>query len=98
MNSRQFVDHAEKILDDDTRKVYNAKYLLEKLRLEIYTFMLSRESEDDYYNFFNKTDAEKELIPQICTELENVGWKWKLGFGDSALFIYKNDVPVTCWG
>lgn len=73
-------------------------FAISNLRKEILRFLVNRESEDEFYDFFKKSDFEKELIPKICAELETAGWKWKLGFGDTALFIYEEEVPATCWG
>jgi predicted house-cleaning noncanonical NTP pyrophosphatase (MazG superfamily) len=72
--------------------------LLSKLREEVYAFLLSRKDEDEYYDFFSKTDLEKELISVITEELEQGGWKHQIGFGGSALFVFTNEVPKTCWG
>jgi hypothetical protein len=74
------------------------EHLLSKLREEVYLFLLSRKDEDDYYDFFNKTDLEKELISVITEELQQAGWKHQIGFGGSALFVFTDEVPKTCWG
>ena len=52
-----------------------------------------------YYNDKkNRVDLMKNLITTIKSELENLGWKCKLSFGETALFIYSTDnVPPSCW-
>ena len=74
-----------------------------KLRNNILEFLLSRESEDDYYDLDKQILIYGEklvsrIIPIIISELENLKWKTKLSFGNTGLFIYStSEPPKTCW-
>jgi hypothetical protein len=77
--------------------------LLCYLRRDIYEHILSH-TEDDYFflDNFNKrvNDIEqvKELVRKIIPELEQLGWKCKLSYGDTGLFIYSSEQPPkNCW-
>lgn len=96
MNSESFVNKVREV-SDDKEELYK-EFLLSKLREEVYVFLLSRKDDDDYYDFFNKSELEKELMVVIGKELEQAGWKQQLGFGGSALFVFKGEPPRTCWG
>ena len=52
-----------------------------------------------YYNNKNyNNDLRQKLTTNIKTELEKLGWKCKLSFGGTALFIYSSDnPPPSCW-
>ena len=93
MDKETFVMKVKNITPDSYKEL-----LLSKLREEVYAFLLSRKDEDEYYDFFSKTDLEKELISVITEELEQAGWKQQIGFGGSALFVFTDEVPKTCWG
>ncbi len=82
--------------------------ILWKLRVEnlmrenIYYFMISRKNEEEYFDLDKYTSYGKNLVSdsvkKIMLELENLGWKVKLSFGDTGLFIYSSDEPPkTCW-
>jgi hypothetical protein len=81
------------------------------LRSKITEFILFRNSENDYFdidNFISNYNTYKstntilkyvsEFIDEIINELGNLGWKCKLSFGDTGLFIYSSENPPTsCW-
>ena len=71
-------------------------FLTKKLRLEIYLFLITRKSEDEYFDI-NSSLFSKEIINKVLEELEGVGWKYALSFGDTGLFIFKDQKPKTCW-
>lgn len=71
-------------------------YLSKKLRLEVYLFLISRKSEDDYFQINNSLYPD-HIIEVILNDLETAGWKYALSFGDTGLFIFTNDKPKTCW-
>lgn len=82
----------------ENRVTIHKEYLLTKLREEIYLFLLSRETEDVFYDFFNKKEyIEHDLIKTICEELQGAGFNWRLGYGGTGLFIFKETVPKTFW-
>lgn len=70
------------------------------LRKNIYEFMLSRKSENEYFDFddfLSKLfcDLSKEHISQIkndiTIEINNLGWKTIFAYGNTALFIYSSE-------
>ena len=75
-----------------------------KLRADIYDHMI-KEVRIDENNFFDvdnwgrqHLEAEKEkilpkLVGAIMSELENRGWKCKLTYGGTGLFIYSSEKP-----
>lgn len=83
----------------------NYDRIIKELRNDIYTLIISRIDENDYFdidtfgrshNYKNK-NLEK-MISDIRNELENLGWKTKLSFGDTGLFIYSTEKePSSCW-
>ena len=91
----------------NTNNKNNFRQLWEKkveknLREYIYDFILSRKSEDEYfdldkYSFYGRI-LVLNVIQKIMTELEILNWKVKLSFGDTVLFIYSSEEPPkTCW-
>jgi hypothetical protein len=75
------------------------------LRKEIYEHIISRE-ETDYFQIDkfqkeflrNNSEFVSKLMNIVIKELKDLGWNCKLGFGDTALFIYSTDkTPVTYW-
>jgi hypothetical protein len=88
------------------------KYFIERimcyLRKYIYDHIL-KYVEDEYFDldkFYNKfilssSDGNKSEISEIniriCKELNILGWKTKLAYGDTALFIYSESLPISCW-
>ena len=69
-------------------------YRLNQLRHEIYIFLISRKSEDD---FFDLTAIKNLDLHPIYEDLIKAGWKYALGFNDTGLFIFKETKPITCW-
>jgi hypothetical protein len=75
-------------------------------RQEIYETLLTRKDENVYIDLDifrikycnNKTSILSEILRKIISELHGLGWKTKLSFGDTGLFIYSTDEPpVSCW-
>ena len=76
------------------------------MRQEIYNTILNRKSENDYIDLDsfamkyldNKICIVLKIIDTISKELNTLGWKTKLSFGDTGLFIYSTENPPTsCW-
>lgn len=74
------------------------------LRRNIYEHII-KEDENNYFDlslFFkqygtNQNDSET-MRDIIMKELSSLGWKTKLSFGDTGLFIYSTEeVPKSCW-
>jgi hypothetical protein len=78
------------------------KRVEEILRESIYDFIISRKSEDEYfdldkYSFYGR-NLVLNSVKKCMSELENLEWKVKLSFADTGLFIYSTEeVPKTCW-
>jgi hypothetical protein len=84
------------------------KYL-SYLRLAIYEHVISHE-ETDYFSLdrFIRTivnmkepsmETIKLLLSDLTKELESLGWKCVLAYGNTSLFIYtSSDPPKNCWG
>ena len=77
------------------------------LRKAIYEHVISKEENScfdleqfgrNYFNDKNRVDLTKQLSVTIVSELEELGWKCKLSFGGTALFIYSTEKPpASCW-
>lgn len=73
------------------------------LRRDIYEHMI-RCDENDYFDIQHfssknklKSSNVKNMIEQVIQELMSIGWKCKLSFGGTALFIYSDELPKSCW-
>jgi hypothetical protein len=76
----------------------NIKRICEELRNEIYTFLISRKDEEDFFDITKYIkNKQKDCLEFIYDELEKAGWKYKLSYGDTGLFIFKENVPRNCW-
>ena len=69
-----------------------------KLRQRIVDYMYSKDSDKGFdlktnnnYEQYDYTTTDKTLIEIICKELNTLGWNTKLLYGNTTLFIYKND-------
>lgn len=79
---------------------------IKKLRQDIYSHILKGE-ENNYFsidtwvikNYKNNLSTTQSIIlEQIIPELEDLGWKCKLSFGNTGLFIYSTEnPPPSCW-
>jgi len=86
----------------------NYKRLISIFRQEIHDHILDKVSknENEYFDldYFSKKyldNNSKEMqkfVSIIMTELQELGWKTSLSFGDTGLFIYSSDEkPSSCW-
>lgn len=74
------------------------------LRRDIYEHIIS-EDENNYFDLEKfqikyklSTENRDKMGQQIIKELEKLGWKCKLSFGDTGLFIYSSEnPPKSCW-
>ena len=85
---------------------YNRERILSIFRQEIYGHILSQNDENQYFDLDcfsrkyldNNSDEMQELCNIIAKELNELGWKTNLSFGDTGLFIYSTDEkPTSCW-
>lgn len=74
------------------------------LRRDIYEHIISHD-ENSYFdigkfdkNHYNDMKISLKMTDTIIKELTNLGWKCKISFGQTALFIYSTEKPpVNCW-
>lgn len=73
------------------------------LRRDLYEHILSCD-EENYFSLekFNtdrvkNMENTKKMVKEIMKELESRGWKCALSHGETALFIYTNERPKSCW-
>ena len=90
-------DYFSKMNQDRLRKLLNE---------DIYLFLITRDSENDYYDLdafsikYFERDIKKvqELMIDVIAQLDNLGWKCKYSFNDTGLFIYSTETqPPSCW-
>lgn len=69
-----------------------------KLRQKVVDFLYSQEkggfdlkSTNDSNGQYNYSHIDDKLIEAIRNELHTLGWKTKLAYGDTVLFIYDNE-------
>ena len=82
-------------------------YIINKrtLRKKIY-FHILKEEEKDYFciytfdkKYVKNIEITRKMISELIPEIENIGWKCKLGYGETGLFIYSTkDPPINWWG
>jgi hypothetical protein len=94
-------------LNAKNKKQFNELYynrVLCYLRKKLYEHIISHD-ENNYFeldifqnNYKISTEDLSKMTNIVIEELENLGWKCKLSFGDSAIFIYStDDPPKSCW-
>ncbi len=85
---------------------YYDKRLLCYLRRKIYEWMISPDFYENNNRCFSLQDLDspipissdsKDDIDVIIKELNSLGWKTRLAYGNSALFIYKEDENPCPW-
>lgn len=100
-----FPDHI-KIENIKLFPTINYSRILELFREEIYITLLTRKDENEYIDLDtfsrkhcnNKSHIIMKLVEDVEKELSDLGWKTKLSFADTGLFIYSTDnQPVSCW-
>jgi hypothetical protein len=81
------------------RQTLYQKVVLDEMRWDIYLFLLSRESEEDYFDISKYIEkiGDVDVCQSVINSLETVGWKTALSFGDTGLFIYSGEKPKNCW-
>ena len=86
---------------------YNYSRLEKLFRKDIYDMIISRKDENDYfdldcfaslYNSDMNDENLKQIVRKIMSELNELGWKTALSFGETGLFIYSTEAkPSSCW-
>jgi len=93
------------VKDIDKFEQMNYDRIKNILTTDIYNLIISRKTENEYFDLdtFNmKTNVSMkvlhQMVKEIIIELEKSGWKTKLSFGDTGLFIYSTEEqPKSCW-
>jgi hypothetical protein len=84
-----------------------SKYINEQnkilLRKELEQMILKNKN-GDYFDieiFRKKNDISletmTEMLSEILGELETLGWKWQLCYGNTGLYIFNENPPSTLW-
>ncbi len=68
----------------------------------IYTFETNKKQggfdlKNNNEGYISNKIIDINIIKRICKELEDLGWKTKMAYGNTTLFIYKNedDIPTN---
>jgi hypothetical protein len=69
-------------------------YYLKKM---IYEWMISPSFESRCFDLQMLPKYHQDILDVICKELNELGWKTKLAFANSALYIYKEDENPCRW-
>ena len=98
----KFPDYLNVSQKDNFKKI-KYKRLEDIFREDIFIHLINRKDEneyidlDKYYSNFDKNEIAK-IFYKIRDEIHGLGWKTKLSFGDTGLFIYSTENPPTsCW-
>jgi hypothetical protein len=82
----------------------NYNLIINRFRRDIHELLVSRRDENEYFaldDFATRNSSSKYLADMTLTivkELEEFGWKTKLSFGNTGLFIYSTEnPPSSCW-
>ena len=91
----------------DNFKEIQEKRIRNLLNEDVCIFLLTRENENEYYDLdkfcnlhLNRNMKQMQsLMENIVSDLiDNLGWKCKLSFNDTGLFIYSTEnPPPSCW-
>lgn len=79
------------------------EYVLKKYRKQIYLHILTNKEESYFdldkfnYKYVNDMKITHKITKIIRNELELLGWKTDLSFGDTGLFIYSDKKPPNCY-
>ena len=91
------------VLEKDNFKNIKYKRLENIFREDVFLHLINRKDENDYidldkyYSHFDKSELSK-IFYKVRDEIHELGWKTKLSFGDTGLFIYSTeDKPSSCW-
>ena len=81
------------------RETLYTNVVLDEVRWDLYLFLLSRESEENFFDLTKYIEklGDVAIFQCIINSLKTAGWKMSMSFGDTALFIYKEDKPKNCW-
>lgn len=73
------------------------------LRRDLYEHIISHDDREYFEidafakNRLDNMEKVSKMISEIIIELEELGWKCKLSYGGTGLFIFENDPPSNCF-
>lgn len=76
---------------------FNNKRQSYYLRKFIYEWMLTPAFETRCFDLQILPKYSQEILDDVCKELNTLGWKTKLAFANSALYVYKEDENPCRW-
>jgi hypothetical protein len=88
MESNNFIDniHLDKL---QSFPVKYAEYLINKLRQDVYIFMISRKSEEEFFDLSDYDDNVLESVLELLyKDLKAAKWNYTLGSYKN-IYIYK---------
>jgi len=103
------MNNLPKTLHVDNKKNFssiNDMRLLMMVNEEIFNLLISRDSENEYYDldsfsnrYLNRNIEKMHIIMEgVQAQLIKLGWKCKYSFNDTGLFIYSTETPPpSCW-
>lgn len=103
MDISRFKTNIRELVESNNRKEKIIEYICGILRTEIYKHLLFTNDESEFFNianfkFYKQNNEEfQKSVERIMAEIETCGLKTKLGYGNSALFIFKENIPENCW-
>lgn len=91
-------------INKDNKQNFNNLFnnmIMSVIREDIYNLLISRKDENEYVDldkYYSKYGKNSTNINKIIDELSELGWKTKLSFGDTGLFIFSTEnPPSSCW-
>ena len=94
------------VKNKDLFNSYNDNRIRKMINNEIFIFLISRDSENEYYDLDNfcirhldrNIKKMHEIMSIVTNELIALGWNCKYSYNDTGLFIYSTDTPPpSCW-
>ena len=76
---------------------FNNKRQSYYLRKFIYEWMLTPAFETRCFDLQILPKYSQEILDDVCKELNTLGWKTKLAFANSSLYVYKEDENPCRW-
>lgn len=89
-------------LSKNLQEHYIETILKPRIREAICDFIIANSLQANYFNFYEHVSEQITLqtvqivVGSLQKELESIGWKTKLAYGNTGMFIYStNDPPIT---
>ena len=68
-------------------------------RKDIFMFLIYRKSNEEYMDldkYVNDLKSYPQILKTVLDELSLLNWKTQLAYGNTGLFIYDDEIPLTC--